>query len=133
MARPTTDPGSLTAAGFKVLVAEDDTLIAMELEAILKDAGYVVLGPCASAADALAELAAGRPDAALLDIGLADGPAAPVAEGLAAAGVPFVLVTGYNGDRAQHSPFAGAACLAKPFSARDVEISLARLLGGVPA
>jgi hypothetical protein len=38
MAMPTTDPGSLTAAGFKVLVAEDDTLIAMELEAILQNA-----------------------------------------------------------------------------------------------
>ena len=103
MARPTTDPGSLRAAGFKVLVAEDDTLIAMEMEAILlKNAGYVVLGPCASAADALAELAAGRPDAALLDIGRADGPATPVAEGLTAAGVPFVPVTGDDGDRAQH-------------------------------
>ena len=88
-------------------VVEDVALIAMGVETILRDAGYAVLGPCASASDALAVLAAEMPDAALLDIGLADGSAAPVAEKPTAAGVPFVVVTAMRPTGPNTRPFPG--------------------------
>ena len=83
-------------AGAKVLVVEDEVVVALELEATLREVGCTPLGPVASIADALATLKADRPDAVLLDLGLTDGRATPVAEALASAGVPFAVMTGFD-------------------------------------
>ena len=83
-------------AGRKILVVEDEWLLACGLEDILGRWGCRVLGPFARAADATAALAdrtAPRPDLALLDLNLADGSSLPVAERLARLGVPFLLVS----------------------------------------
>ena len=114
----------------KVLLVEDDGLIAMDLEIVVQEAGFDVLGPCATAASALALLAAGRPDAALLDVGLPDGPGSPVAEALAAAGVPFALVTGYGPAELSEARLANVPVLEKPFTTKAVKGVLAALLDG---
>jgi DNA-binding response OmpR family regulator len=117
-------------ARFIVLVVEDDALTASELEFIVQEAGHGVLGPCATAAAALMLLAEHRPDAALLDVGLRDGPSLPIAEELAAAGVPFALVTGYMPGELPAGRLANATALEKPFTTGAVKEVLAALLGG---
>ena len=87
-------------AGARVLVVEGEFVIAVDHQVLLWRFGCEVLGPMASAAEVLVLLRHERPDAALLDVGLADGQAVPVAEALRAAGVPFVLVTGRGPGRA---------------------------------
>src|ERR1700759_2232288 len=62
-----------------VLVVEDEFLIAMELEGLLEDEGYKVLGPASTVAAALAILADHRPDACILDFNLRGEQATPVA------------------------------------------------------
>ena len=59
-------PSVRNLAGASVLVAEDEAVIALEIEALLTDAGCLVLGPYTSAADSLAALRSQRPDVALL-------------------------------------------------------------------
>ena len=78
-----------------VLVVEDDAIIALGLEAMLNGAGYRVVGPASSVAEAL-PFANEELDAAILDVNLAQDLVYPVAEALAAADVPFVLVTGQS-------------------------------------
>jgi CheY-like chemotaxis protein len=74
-------------------VVEDEFIVADELGLYLRDLGCVVLGPTNSVAATLALLEGARPDAAILDVRLPDGFVTPVAERLAGAGVPFLLVT----------------------------------------
>src|SRR5690242_13598979 len=90
------DPDAAHLAGARVLVAEDEALIALDVEVCLRDFGCAVLGPTVSVADTLALMTRERPDAALLDARLLDGWATLAAEACAAQGVPFALVTGYG-------------------------------------
>ncbi len=80
----------------RILVVEDEFLIAMELDFMLKTAGYQVLGPVPDVGAALGLLRAERPDAAVLDVNLAGEWVTPVAEVLRAMSVPFVLSSGYG-------------------------------------
>src|SRR5438270_7446374 len=85
-------------AGARVLVVEDEFVIALEVEFLLRDFGCEVLGPVPSVARALELLGRERPDAAPLDLDLdlLGGTAVPVAELLASMRVPFALVTAYD-------------------------------------
>lgn len=85
------------AEGGLILIVEDELLVAMELKAGLEQLGWGVLGPAATADEALTLLAGDRqPDAAILDINLAGKLVFPLAELLRARGVPFVFCTGYE-------------------------------------
>jgi CheY-like chemotaxis protein len=118
-------------AGVAVLVAEDDAVIALDLESILRRLGCRVLGPAGSVERALALLAGQRPDAALLDVGLLDGSSEAAAEALARAGVPFALVTGYDrGGLDGHPALRDAPLLAKPYATSALERVLLQLLPG---
>jgi DNA-binding response OmpR family regulator len=77
----------------RVLIVEDDPLIAFDLQSIVEDAGHEVVSVCASRRDGLAEIGRGV-DFALLDVDLADGKSYPVAEALRARCIPFVFVSG---------------------------------------
>lgn len=84
-------------AGRRVLVVEDDYMIADELCRHLEDAGADVLGPVPDVATALELLAAeGALDGAVLDVNLGGEMAWPVADTLLARGVPFLFATGYD-------------------------------------
>jgi CheY-like chemotaxis protein len=114
--------------GLGVLVAEDEALIALDLEAALRGLGCEVLGPTPTVAATLALLAERRPDVALLDPGLRDGWAAPVAQALAAAGVPFAVVTGHVREVVEADPaLREAPRLAKPYRGEDLRAAVARL------
>jgi CheY-like chemotaxis protein len=113
--------------GLKVLVAEDEALIAFDLELTLRELGCVVLPAAPSVAGALAILGAERPDVALLDVNLADGSAAPVAEALAIAGVPFAVMTGHDAGQIGEPALRSAPYLGKPYNFEDLHAMLAQL------
>jgi len=78
---------------WRVLIAEDEFLIALDLESAFQDAGAQAVGPVRTLADALA-LPLDSFDAAVLDLELEDGFCYPFALKLLEAGIPFVLATG---------------------------------------
>ena len=110
----------------KVLIVEDDFLIAQDLRAVLRSAGYKVCGTVASSAAALKFLISDqRPDGVLLDVNLSDRDASPVAVLLASQGVPFVLVTAYERQQLP-SAMRDRPCLSKPYSAESLVAMAAR-------
>lgn len=117
------EPGSARPT---VLVVEDDPFIALDLEDVLRGAGFRVIGPCATADEALALAESESPDCATLDYLLGGGQTSrPVAEALEAAGVPFVLVTATPKAARQCACFEDAPLLGKPFGA-DAVVETAR-------
>jgi CheY-like chemotaxis protein len=84
--------------GRRILVVEDDYMLADDLREDLESAGAEVLGPVATVEDALALLAReDRLDGAVLDVNLAGEAVYPVADALLARGVQFAFATGYDG------------------------------------
>lgn len=105
----------------RVLIVEDEALIAMILEEMVVDVGCTVVGPAATLQEALA-LAASSPaaDCALLDINLRGGPSWPVADALTARGIPFAFVSGY-GQAGLDPRYQSATVLAKPIDTMQLE------------
>ena len=115
--------------GARVLIVEDAVLLAMELETSLADAGARVIGPAYELEEALAML--DQPiDAAVLDANLNGQSVAPVAQALAARGVPFVFATGY-GEVAGPGGF-DAPVIRKPYDVTQVAAAVADLLRDKP-
>lgn len=84
-------------AGCRVLVIEDEFILAEELNVELNDAGAIVLGPVGYLEDAFDLIdAETRIDGAILDVNLGGEPVYPVADRLLARGVPMVFTTGYS-------------------------------------
>ncbi len=86
--------------GLKVLVVEDEPLVAMLVEDMLTDLGCTVLGPAMQLAEGLRLAEAGEFDAAVLDINLNGGRSFPIADLLKVRGIPFLFATGYGGGEA---------------------------------
>jgi CheY-like chemotaxis protein len=119
--------------GRRILVVEDEYIIAADLAQSLEDLGASVLGPAGTVADALA-LVAGEPalDAAVLDINLGSEKVFPVAEALQARGVPFVFASGYDAWMVP-SEFADAPRFGKPVEKHALARALSALSKGTPA
>jgi DNA-binding response OmpR family regulator len=100
----------------RILVVEDELLIAMTIEQILLDEGCVVLGPAPSVAAALELIDRTPPDAALLDVNLNGHLSTPVAAALTRRGIPHLLVTGYIDLVLADPVLKRAPYLAKPFT-----------------
>ena len=82
-------------AGCRVLVVEDEALVAATINELLTEAEGVPVGPAATVREARQLLKEGTIlDAALLDVNLSDGPVTPVLEALNARGIPTVVYTG---------------------------------------
>jgi CheY-like chemotaxis protein len=111
----------------RILVVEDEALIAMMFADDLSDAGAEVVGPVATVEDALRLVdsltADGRLDAAVLDVNLGGESVEPVADRLATRGVPFVFATGY-GAGCEPPGHPGRPVLHKPF---EVEVLLSAM------
>lgn len=88
---------ALPLDGRRVLIVEDEFLLADDLSEALADLGATVLGPAPTVAEALALLSAGAEiDGALLDVNLGGEKVFPVADALEAQGIRFVFTTGYE-------------------------------------
>jgi CheY-like chemotaxis protein len=117
---------SMAGAGRKILVVEDEALVAMLVEDALLDAGFAVIGLAATVEEALALLQREAPDAVVLDLNLAGETSTPVADWLAARGIPYVIATGYGatGLPAGHQD---AMVLAKPYDPAELISVLDRI------
>ena len=110
----------------RLLVVEDELLVALDIESILTDAGMIVIGPASSAAEALELIASTPPDAALIDANLGGEPITAVAEALSERGIPFAYVTGYGRESLPEA--YQAPIVAKPFDADQLLAAVRRLL-----
>jgi CheY-like chemotaxis protein len=124
---PRVDHGA-DMAGLRILIVEDEFLLAMELEMLLQQRGCMVLGPVSSVGQALAMLDGEPPDVALLDVNLKGERATPVAAALQARGVPFVLITGYSGPQLSEPELHEAPRVDKPVNCRALKRAVATAL-----
>ena len=106
-------------AGRRVLVVEDEPFIAMTLEDMLTDFGCVVAGSVSQISEALAIIATGELDAAVLDVNLGTQKIDAVADELARRGFPFVFTTGY-GRPGLPAPHNKRGVVQKPFRAEEL-------------
>ena len=115
--------------GRRVLVVEDESLVAMLLETILEDMGCTPVGPASNVdeGEAIARDTVDL-DAALLDVNLAGRQVFPVAAVLKARGVPFVFSTGY-GESGLPDEWRGNPTIQKPFTEAAVRDALMQALG----
>jgi CheY-like chemotaxis protein len=111
----------------RVLLVEDEMLVVWLLEDMLADLGCAVVGPAASVNQALAMIDAEAIDAAVLDLNLNGQMSYPVAEALAAHGVPFVISTGYDKDTLPDD-YRARPVLQKPMQRSELSDALAKLL-----
>ena len=113
-------------AAQRLLVVEDELLVALDIESILSDAGLIVIGPASNAAEALELIADTQPDAALIDANLSGEPIDAVAQLLSDRHIPFAYVTGYGRESlpAKHP----APIVSKPFDADQLLAAARRLL-----
>lgn len=101
-----------------ILVVEDESIIGLELEGRLQDAGHEVLGPAATVGNALELAEAKRPDLALVDINLGDGGSGIdlARQLLERWGTPSLFLSGQTQD-ARENDDAALGRIGKPFSA----------------
>jgi CheY-like chemotaxis protein len=111
----------------KILVVEDEFIIAMELQMMLQRCGYEVIGPVSTVADGLAAVDRENPDVAVLDVSLSGDSAIAVAERLRQKKIPFVFSSGYE---LQDLPveMRNVPLLKKPFSFQLLHQQLNRVL-----
>ena len=109
--------------GVRVLVVEDEYLVAILIEEILQSAGCVVMGPVPRLPEALDAIDRESCDVAVLDVNLAGERINPVADALSERNVPFLFVTGYGANSLPRE-YAQRPHICKPFR-------MAELLGAL--
>lgn len=122
----------ITLHGQRILFVEDDAILAMLIEDSLLRAGATIIGPAATVEQALRLIDTapvnGGLAAAVLDVGRDAEAALPVADKLAAFGVPFLLIIGYGATQnwGQHR---SAPMLIKPFPPENLIAAVGALCG----
>jgi CheY-like chemotaxis protein len=120
-------PGWPDLSATKILVVEDEFLVAQDIARLIGTCGAEVVGPAATVDRALALLDQDRPHGAILDAFLLSDDAVPIADRLRALHVPFVVVTGYEFDWLPER-LRAAPCLGKPYEPHSLVHALAREL-----
>jgi CheY-like chemotaxis protein len=116
--------------GRRLLIVEDELLIALELQHIIEQLGGTVVGPAGTVDDALQLLSETAPDAALLDANLRGRRVTPVAQACRDRSVPFALVTGYGRLELEEQLLQSAPRARKPFDSRAIHKVLTIVLKG---
>lgn len=116
--------------GRRVLVVEDDALLAMTVELTLASEGCVVVGPASTLTDTIRLAAGDSIDVAILDVNLRGRSIFPVIEVLEERGIPYLFTTGY--ENLEAAP-ADAPILRKPFTREELVRALLGLLAADPA
>jgi DNA-binding response OmpR family regulator len=103
----------------RILIVEDEPLLAMDAEMLLGDVGFTVLGPALNTAHALRLIEDEKPDLTILDLNLGAEMAFPVIERLAGNGMLFIIVSGHSREAmpAQHQ---GCPYLSKPYESAEL-------------
>ena len=113
----------------RILIIEDEPIIALDLQDFLVDAGFDVVGIAGKLDKALEMIESVAFDAAVVDANLAGVSAAPAASALTGRSIPFVVLSGYSLE--QHlGAFAGPPCLQKPFQPAQLMHALETIAAG---
>ncbi len=123
--KPTENTAPDKLAGLRVVIIEDESLIAMHVEDLVCELGCEVIGVAASVPKALELLARVEVDLALLDVQLGDAPAYPIAAALKERNVPFVFMSGYGQIL---EAWRDRPALQKPFDLEQARIEIGRAL-----
>ncbi len=115
----------------RILIVDDEPMIALLLEDWLTELGHEVVGPARNVTSALALIGSAALDAAIVDVTLGKETGYPIAERLAERNIPFVFATGHA-EGSLPPPFAGAPMLTKPFDFAAVQAAVARMTGKAP-
>jgi DNA-binding NtrC family response regulator len=106
--------------GLRILLAEDEGLVALELERILGDFGCEVVGPVAGVEQVLQKAAAGRFDGALLDVNLRGRQIFEVIPQLQKLGLKLIITSGYNDASLFPAAYRTIPRIAKPFDEKQL-------------
>ena len=110
-------------AVLRVLLVEDEMMVALLVESMLVELGHKVIGPVGRLNQAVAMAEREGLDFAVIDVNINSGKAFPVAAALAARGIPFIFATGY-GRAGLAAPFEDRPVLQKPYRAEDLRAVL---------
>lgn len=110
----------------RILLVEDEPVIAFALEDLVSDLGYVAVGPAFRLSEALALASDGEFEAAILDVNLNDQASFPVADLLAEREIPFLFATGYAEGGVDWK--GSAPVIAKPYGREQLKRALLDLL-----
>jgi CheY-like chemotaxis protein len=113
----------------KVLVVEDEMMIAMLIEDMLDEFGCKLVGPATNVPRALELIDKEKVDIAVLDLNLDGKDTYAIADALRQKHVPFIFATGY-GSTGVRPEYGDRPVLQKPFQAKDLETALAEALAG---
>jgi two-component SAPR family response regulator len=113
----------------RVLVVEDQYLIADDLSRALKELGAQIVGPVSNSEAARAEMAQGQVDVAFLDINLNDEMVFPLADELERRGIPFIFATGHDAAIIPER-FKSKPRLEKPFTAQSLQAVVRQFVAG---
>lgn len=116
------------AAGLRVLLVEDEMMVAMLLETMIADLGHEVVGPVARLDKAVEMAEREAVDLAILDVNLGGKEVYPVAAALVARGIPFIFATGY-GKAGLRAPYRDRPILQKPYLSDDLRQIVAEVCG----
>lgn len=114
--------------GLRVLIVEDESLIALEAEMGLEQLGYEVLGVAVGAEAALEAATSGQCDVVVLDLSLDGCRADPVADALARSAIPFVVASGTPIDDSMPRAVRCAPHVCKPYGAEDLHRAIVALV-----
>lgn len=121
--------GDRPLIGRRILVLEDQMLIAMDAVEVLLEAGAAFADSAATVEEGLAFLDRAPPNAAVLDVDLGNGMTSlPVADALQARGIPFIFATGYGEATAAPIRFRAVPVIAKPYTPEVLTAAVAALL-----
>ena len=131
--RPPSADAAVTLKEKRVLIVDDEALIALTMKQALQEQGSTVVGPARSSAAALDLIRQQAPDLAILDLNLAGRSSVSIARALRALGVPYVYCTGYADPAQMIEPELRAETLTKPTDPRELVEALRRALAGKAA
>jgi DNA-binding response OmpR family regulator len=98
----------------RVMIVEDESLVALSVADVLADEGFTVIGPVSTQAEALSLLDTTHPDAVILDLSLRDGFCAGLAKELHKQSMPFVVFSGYPRRDRAGAEFRDVPWIEKP-------------------
>ncbi len=120
--------------GHRILIVEDEFLVALEIASVLADAGFEVLEPAGTIEGALRAIGSEAIDGVILDCNLSGRDVTEIADSLTARHIPFVFLTGY-GRESLPPTFRDLPLISKPFDEKHLVASVRAMLlrSGLPA
>ena len=125
-------PGAAPSASRRILIVEDEALVAMQLQADLESDGHRVIGPARRLQHGVALAECEDVDLALLDVSLGEETSAAIADALRARRIPFAFATGYSSPDILPEHLRSAPTLNKPYLIEDVRRMIGSLAGHEP-